>query len=171
MKVPPELLQPAPPASVQVPVMVFPFSFPANVSVLPEGEVEVITKLMVPWAVPEPVVVSVEVPVADSVEKHALLLKLVLKLNCVTLTEPSPLTVKFIVKPRTAPDPSPLPPASVALHKPLVDEAAVCWLVCVLLPQPVSNAAHASRTAATNLLIQPSDESRNSEIACFMTKR
>ncbi len=122
----PEPLQsggPVPPTNAQVPVILFPTSVPVRVSEFPAGELEVTTKLMEPSISFPVVVVRLEVPLSVSETKQGafvLLAGSVLKLNSVMFKDPLLLTVKSMIKPSTAPEASPLPPAKVAPHKPAV---------------------------------------------------
>ncbi len=144
---PPSPVQPDPPASVQLPVMLFPCSVPVRVSVLPEGDPDSTTKEMPPVTVPAVSVVNVDVPL--SVCPDTKQVPVVRKLNCETFNDPSPLTVKFVMKLST--EPSPLPPASTACHKPL-DVAAV--LVVLLPPQPPSANSHANKASTANFFMR-----------------
>jgi hypothetical protein len=154
MKVPPPM-QPAPPTSCHVPVMLLAdVSFPVSVSVLPAGEVDVTTKLIGPSTTPPESVVRVDVPVSVSESKQATSggATMLLKLNCETLNEPSPLTVKFMMKLNTGPDATPLPPAITDCHKPLVTALALLALV-VVLPQPPTANSQANKTSTANFFI------------------
>jgi hydrogenase-4 membrane subunit HyfE len=126
-----------------------------SVSEFPAGELDVTTKLMEPSISFPVVVVRLEVPLSVSDTKQGafvLLAGSVLKLNSVMFKLPLLLTVKSMIKPSTAPEASPLPPARVAPHKPLVTACALLVLVLVL-PQPPTANSHANKASTANFFI------------------
>jgi len=103
------------PVRVQVPVIVFPFSVPVRLNVLPVGFPDVTTKETLPVTTLLELVVTLAFPLSVSPEtKHVCVVK---KLKLDTASDPSLFTENIVTKSRA--DASPAPPVSCACQKPL----------------------------------------------------
>src|SRR5579871_3548313 len=131
----PEPVQPVPPVSVQVPLMVLPVAVPVSLRVFPDGLPEATVNLKLPLRVKEPLSVSPDTKQGE----------LVVKLKLEMVSEPSPLTARDVPKLKTV---VLFVSRSVAFHVPLIFPELL-----LLDPQPAKTSPSTSSAATASRLI------------------
>lgn len=140
----PDPVQPELPVRVHVPVIVFPFTAPVRVKVLPVGVDDCTAMPNLPPTLPLKFPAKVKEPLSVSDAKHG---ELVVKLKFVMFNDPSLLTVIEVPKAKTGEFP---PLIRLAFHVPFT----VLALELLFEPQPISTRPTTTTTATANCFIR-----------------
>src|SRR5579871_1409760 len=139
----PEPVQPVPPVSVQVPLMVLPVAVPVSLRVFPDGLPEATVNPKLPLTLPLKLPLRVKEPLSVSPDTKQG--ELVVKLKLEMVSEPSPLTARDVPKLKTV---VLFVSRSVAFHVPLIFPELL-----LLDPQPAKTSPSTSSAATASRLI------------------